>query len=107
MIFGTTGLDTHASSQVLSLLSNELGVDSPYKANKVDVCDICLCARQTRNQFFISESIANDPFELIDCDICGSYKIPSFCGVHYFLKIVDGASRAVWIYLMKGQRGSC
>ena len=32
----------HPSSHILSMLSSELGVDSSYRANKVDVCDVCL-----------------------------------------------------------------
>jgi len=58
-------------------------------------------AKQTQNQFDISESKADDIFEIIHCDIWGSYRVPSFCGAHYFLNIVDNASRAVWIYLIR------
>ena len=43
----------------------------------------------------------NELFELLHCDIWGSYKIPSFYGAHYFLTIVDDVSRVVWIYLMR------
>jgi len=74
---------------------------SSSKTNKVNVCDVCLRAQQPRNQFYISESIADDLFELIHCDIWSSYKIPSFCGAHHFFRIVDDASRAIYIDLMR------
>jgi len=40
-------------------------------------------------------------FDLVHCDIWGPYKAPSSCGAHYFLSIVDDASRGTWVYLMK------
>ena len=38
---------------------------------------------------------------MIHYDIWGPYRIASLCGAHYFLSIVDEASRATWVYLMK------
>ena len=35
------------------------------------------------------------------CDIWGPYRVSFTCGTHYFLTIVDDASRAVWLYLMR------
>ena len=87
----------HPSHPILSMLSKELNsgrcVDGP--------CDACFRAKQTRTQFITSESHAKDIFDLIHCDIWGAYKVPSLCGAHYFLTIVDDASHAVWVYLMK------
>ena len=60
-----------------------------------------LRAKQTRMSFPISENKALNCFDLIHCDIWGPYHVKSFCGAHYFLSIVDDASRGVWIYLMK------
>ena len=67
------------------------------KANKP--CDVCFHAKQICCSFSQSESNASANFELIHCDICGAYRIPSTCGTYYFLSIVDDASRAVWAYL--------
>jgi len=83
------------------MLPKSLGVNNGNGNNMVDICDVCPRAKQTRNKFHVSESNASDLFEIIHCDIWGSYKIPSFCGAHYFLTTVDDASRPVWIYLMK------
>jgi len=39
--------------------------------------------------------------ELIHYDIWGVYRIESLTGVHYFLFIIDDASRGTWVYLMR------
>ena len=58
---------------------------------------------QTNSLFIFSQSESNASanFELIHCAIWGAYRIPSNRGAHYFLSIVDDASRAVWVYLMR------
>lgn len=90
----------HPSRQVLSLLTKDLNIGDIF-SNKVDEpCDICFRAKQTRCSFSESDSKASELFELIHCDIWGAYHIPSTCGAHYFLTIVDDTSRAVWVYLM-------
>jgi len=38
---------------------------------------------------------------LIHYDIWGAYRVSSLCGAQYFLTIVDEASRATWVYLMR------
>jgi len=43
---------------------------------------------------------AHELFDLVHCDIWGPYRVSSLCGAHYFLTIVDDASRGVWVYLM-------
>jgi len=50
---------------------------------------------------FESDSNISELFALIHCDIWGAYRTPSLCGAHYFLTIVDDASRGVWVYLMR------
>jgi len=91
----------HPSRQVISLLAKSLDIGDNF-SNKLDEpCDICFCAKQTRCSFSESDSKASEPFEIIHCDIWGVYHIPSTCGAHYFLTIVDDASRAVWVYLMR------
>jgi len=35
----------HPSSQVISMLPKDLGVGSSYGTNKIDACDVCLCAK--------------------------------------------------------------
>ena len=91
----------HPSSDVLSLLPRSLGLDCGSTKAKDEFCEICLRAKQTRHKFSISKNNARHVFDLIHCDILGPYRIPSSCGAHYFLSVVDDASRATWVYLIK------
>ena len=91
----------HRSNDVLSLLSHSFGANRGLNKVKDELCEICLRAKQTRNKFPVSKSIAKDVFDSVHCDIWGPYKTPSLCGAHYFLSIVDDASRRTWVYLMK------
>jgi len=81
----------HPSRAILSLLSNNLGVISG--SAKDDVCEICHRAKQARNPFSKSSNKAQFVFNLVHCDIWGPYKEASSCGTHYFLTIVNDASR--------------
>jgi len=64
------------------------------------MCEICFHVKQTRRKFALSKNKAKSVFELIHCDICGPYTVPSSSGAHYFFTIIDDASRATWVYLM-------
>jgi len=87
----------HPSDQVLSLFSRDLNINIVNKRP----CDICFRAKHTRTPFLANESHTKELFGLIHCDIWGAYRVPSLCGAHYFFTIVDDASRAVWVYLMR------
>ena len=93
----------HPSDQVLSLFYKNLNLSSSLENNVKGPCDVCCRAKETRTKFSASESHAKDLFELIHCDIWGAYRVPSLCGAQYFLTIVDDASRAVWVYLMRAK----
>ena len=91
----------HPLSEVLSFLLSNLGIVGVSSKNKGDPCEICLRAKQTRNPFPISQSNAKEVFNLIHCDIWGPYRTASTCDAHYFLSIVDDASRATWVCSMQ------
>ncbi|CAN0924366.1 Retrovirus-related Pol polyprotein from transposon RE2 [Linum grandiflorum] len=88
----------HPSFEKLHTLFIRDSIDS---CNKVDHCDVCVRAKQTRLPFQSSSIKTNDCFELLHCDIWGPYQTPSLTGARYFLTIVDDYSRAVWVYLLK------
>jgi len=91
----------HPSKQMLSFLPKDLNVSNSLHKEGTNACDICYHAKQTCCPFYNSENKSNDSFDMLHCDIWGSYKVTSFCGAHYFFTILDYASRAVWVYLMK------
>ncbi|GAA0143482.1 hypothetical protein LIER_04155 [Lithospermum erythrorhizon] len=86
-----TSLDRVVRS--LSFISN-----SCQLSNKA--CIVCHQAKQSRDAFVSSEHKATRSFELIHCDLWGPYHTLSSCGARYFLTIVDGYSRAVWLFLL-------
>ncbi|KAL2896260.1 Retrovirus-related Pol polyprotein from transposon TNT 1-94 [Bienertia sinuspersici] len=62
---------------------------------------ICPVAKLAKLPFKPSTSRAKEPFELIDFDTWGPYKVGTRQGNKYFLTIVDDHSRTIWINLMK------
>ena len=74
---------------------------SNFSSKSLEICDACLQAKHTRNQFANSENKAEHSFELIHCNIWGPYRIPASCDARYFLTLIDDASRVVWLYLMR------
>lgn len=67
------------------------------------VCDSYVRAKHTRLSFPNSYIKTIACFELIHCDIWGSYRTPSLTGAHYFLTVVDDYSRAVWVFFLKNK----
>lgn len=63
-------------------------------------CDVCPRARQHMDSFPLSENNTASLFELVHCDLWGSYRTRSSCGAQYYLIIVDDYSRVVWVYLL-------
>lgn len=68
---------------------------------KNKTCDSCVQAKLTRLPFPDSSIKIIASFELIHCDIWGSYRTSSLTGARFFLTIVDDYSRAVWVFLLK------
>ena len=91
----------HPSDRVVKLVPAISSSTSRKKLNKA--CEVCPQAKQKRDSFPVSDSKASRIFELIHCDLWGPNKIPSLCGAHYFLTLVDDFSRAVWVYLLRSK----
>jgi len=83
----------------MSLFSSKLGTLENKGSDKP--CDVCFKAKQNWLPFSLSDNKAKGCFDLIHYDIWGAYRIESLSGVHYFLSIVDDASRETWVYLME------
>lgn len=64
---------------------------------------VCPMAKQKRLTFNSNNSLAEFPFNLVDCDIWGPYHIPAHTGHKYFLTIVDDCTRFTWIYFLKNK----
>jgi transposase InsO family protein len=91
----------HPSLRITELVSNISSNNNMY-GNKA--CDICQGAKQTRDNFPLSNNKVSNAFDLVHCDLWGPYKTPSSCGAYYFLTIVDDYSRVVWIFLLLDEK---
>lgn len=63
-------------------------------------CDVCPRAEQHRDSFPLSENNTASLFELVHCDLWGSYRTRSSCEAQYYLTTIDDYSRIVWVYLL-------
>lgn len=79
-------------------LKNELELS--HCSNEPIHCFICYLAKQRHLAFVYNNSLSNTPFQLIHCDLCGSFHTFTTEGYKYFLTIVDDCTRFTWIYLL-------
>ena len=66
-------------------------------------CQVCPMAKLKRLPFPFNNKICASAFDLVHMDVCGPYSIPTLDGFKYFLTIVDDATRATWLFLMKSK----
>lgn len=64
-------------------------------------CDSCSKAKHTRLPFPSSEIKSRDCFDLLHCDIQGTYRFPSFSRASYSLTITDDFCRSVLAFMLK------
>ncbi|GJW88262.1 ribonuclease H-like domain-containing protein, partial [Tanacetum coccineum] len=76
----------HPSDQVLDILRHKLNFETN---TKIDLCEVCHKAKQTREPFPISEHKTKSLGDLVHLDVWGPYKVQSREGYKYFLTIVD------------------
>lgn len=75
-----------------------------YISNSIhSACDIYHQARQKRLPFPLSNNNACSPFDLIHIDIWGPLSTGLVHGFKYFLTILDGHSRHVWVMMLKSK----
>lgn len=88
----------HPSDRILE----QLYTTFPYVTmNKTSVCDACHFAKQNKLPYSASQTVTDQPFQLLHMDIWGPLSVPSSHGHKYFLTVVDDYTRHTWIFLMK------
>lgn len=65
------------------------------------MCEICPCAKQHRNNFNKSSIVIKFRFQLLHLDVWGPYNIPYLTGAKYFLTSTDDFNRVTWVILIK------
>ncbi|UYV80773.1 K02A2.6-like [Cordylochernes scorpioides] len=84
------------------ILKNNLlkGLDSIN--GTLDQCDACSLGKMTKVPYVHTDSNQESyPFEAIYVDLCGPMRINSLGGSKYFLTIVDGFSRRIFVEFLK------
>ena len=66
-------------------------------------CQFFPMAKLKRLPFPFKNKISACAFDLVHMDVWGLYSIPTLDGFKYFLTIVDDATRATWLFLMKSK----
>jgi hypothetical protein len=86
---------SHPSVDVLSKLSHDSSVVCSRRTH--DLFHACQLGRHIRLYFVISNSHANNNFDLIHCDLWTS-PVVSISGYKYYLVILDDHSHLVWTF---------
>ena len=87
--------------QVKKLIQRELGIKVQVDN---ETCKGCIYGKAHRLKFG-TRVRATAPGELIHCDVCGPFEIPSFRGYRYFVLFKDDFSRYRRVYFMKEKSG--
>ena len=66
-------------------------------------CHIYPMAKIKRLTFPFHNKISSCAFDLVHMDVWGPYSTPTLDGFKYFLIVVDDATRATWLFLMKSK----
>ena len=90
----------HPSDMKLKVLGPNLP-SLQFLCNKT--CHICPMAKLKRLPFPFNNKICACAFDLVHMDVWGPYSVPTLDGNKYFLTIVDDATRATWLFLMKSK----
>ncbi|CAI7816435.1 unnamed protein product [Closterium sp. NIES-53] len=77
------------------------GLEVKGAAKEIGSCPICLETKFTKFPFSSGTGPAKAPLALVHMDVVGPTRAPSLSGSRYFLTIVDGHTRAVWVYPLK------
>ncbi|XP_019230126.1 PREDICTED: uncharacterized protein LOC109211079 [Nicotiana attenuata] len=63
-------------------------------------CTVCPIAKQSRLPFPLRTTCSTSIFDLVHADVWGPYRLPTHDSRRYFLTLVDGFSKYIWIFLL-------
>jgi transposase InsO family protein len=64
-------------------------------------CDTCVITKHHRASFLVeAQYYEQEPLELVHGDLCGPVTPATPRGMHYFLLLVDDATRYMWVALL-------
>ena len=112
--FTTFSFNNHHNN-LYSLWHSRLGYPSDVKLQSLSnvfpflqnccakQCTVCPLAKQKRLPFPFNNKMCDFPFDLVHMDVWGPFSIPTSNVHRYFLTLVDDATRATWLFLMKAK----
>jgi transposase InsO family protein len=65
------------------------------------LCSECAISKQHRLPFPQITVRATERLELVHADLCGPFPVVSLGGKHYFLLLIDDATRYTWVYFLR------
>jgi histone deacetylase 1/2 len=87
----------HPSYQTVRHLISKFSL--PISSNKIPgICSACQQGKSHRLPFFNSQSVSNQPLELIFSDVWGPSPFMSTTGNKYYVSFVDHFSKFTWLY---------
>ncbi|KAD3641560.1 hypothetical protein E3N88_30784 [Mikania micrantha] len=66
-------------------------------------CEHCVLGKAHRVKFHRSTHVTKGILDYIHADLWGPSRVQSLGGARYFLSLVDGYSRRVWVFLLKSK----
>ena len=92
----------HPSAGVYQNLDKEYELSRKvYHGIGIELCQACCMGKGVVTKPKLSAFVATQPLQLLHVDICGPFAYGSIDGSKYFLTIVDGYSRFVYVKLLK------
>lgn len=92
----------HSNPQILQQLKNSKEIIL-NKSSTTSICEPCQMEKNSRLQFYSSDSCALHPLDRVHCDLWGPSPVVSNQGFKYYAVFVDDYSRFSWFYPMRAK----
>ena len=79
------------------------GVLGDDKLGSVEFCEVCVLGKSSRTSFKTAVHKTKRTLDYINSDMWGPAQTTSLSRAKYFISLIDGYSRMVWVYLLKGK----
>ncbi len=93
----------HPGVSATRRMLKEMGADSKQDCFDVGTCEVCTTAKQCRESFPRSTSLAESPLQLLHMDVMGPFNVPSLGDARYALTIMDDYSHYSEVHCIKSK----
>lgn len=93
----------HMSLNNMKILAGK-GLLQKNDVKELEFCEHCVMGKSKKLSFNVSKHITEEALGYVHADLWGSPNVtPSLLGMKYFLSIVDGKTRKVWLMFLKSK----